>query len=137
MPPSDRATVSPGNFRNIGDQIRSAAQVNNGSGRGDLDREWRVRRRDVELRVRSEVHAQYNAELLTHRPERVPVVGVQRREPEVVGVRPNVKAWHLLAATRRASATSAATSQNMGTAMGISRPGSAPHHASMCQSLYA
>ena len=57
--------------------------------------------------------------------------------PSFVGFSENVTAWHPFFATRRTSSAISMGSQIGGSACGIIRPGYAPHHWSMCQSLYA
>src|SRR5438874_222037 len=57
--------------------------------------------------------------------------------PRCTGFSENVTAKQLFSATRRTSAAILSTSHIIGIASGMKRPGYAPHHDSMCQSLYA
>ena len=56
-------------------------------------------------------------------------------QPERSGFSEKVTAWQPLAATRRTSSAMTWGSQTAGMARGMNRPGSCPHHSSMCQSL--
>ena len=69
-------------------------------------------------------------------PERIPVGIMQRRVSQLRRFSENVTAWHPFSATRRTSSAISVGSQIGGSAWGIIRPGYAPHHWSMCQSLY-
>ena len=55
--------------------------------------------------------------------------------PRFAGLSVKVNEWQPLAATRRTSAAASSGSHSTGRAMGMKRPGWAPHHDSMCQSL--
>ncbi len=55
--------------------------------------------------------------------------------PSVAGFSVNVSEWQPFCATRRTSAALSSGSQSTGSAIGMNRPGCAPHHSSMCQSL--
>ena len=57
--------------------------------------------------------------------------------PRCTGFSENVTAKQPFSATRRTSAAIFSTSHIIGIASGMKRPGYAPHHDSMCQSLYA
>src|SRR5262245_16905462 len=57
--------------------------------------------------------------------------------PRCTGFSENVTAWQPLSATRRTSAAIFSGSHIIGIDSGMNRPGYAPHHDSMCQSLYA
>jgi hypothetical protein len=57
--------------------------------------------------------------------------------PIAAGFSENVREWQPLAATRRTSAAHNSGSQIAGSAIGMNRPGYAPHQSSICQSLYA
>src|SRR6266853_2788831 len=57
--------------------------------------------------------------------------------PRCTGFSENVTAKQPLSATRRTSAAILSTSHIIGIDSGMKRPGYAPHHDSMCQSLYA
>src|SRR5262249_33107661 len=56
-------------------------------------------------------------------------------EPSGSGCAENVPAWHAFRAPRRTSSAIRSGLQIGGNASGIIRPGSVPHHSSMCQSL--
>ena len=56
-------------------------------------------------------------------------------QPSFSGFSEKVTAWQPFAATRRTSAAASSGSQMTGMDSGMNRPGSAPHHSSMCQSL--
>src|SRR6476659_10180499 len=57
--------------------------------------------------------------------------------PRCTGFSEDVTAKQPLSATRRTSADILSTSHIIGIDSGMERPGYAPHHDSMCQSLYA
>ena len=57
--------------------------------------------------------------------------------PSGTGFSGKVIAWQPFFATRRTSSAIASGSQIGGIASGMNRSGAAPHHSSMCQSLYA
>src|ERR1700723_3811967 len=56
-------------------------------------------------------------------------------QPNFSGFSENVTAWHPILATRRTSSAINSGFQIMGMDRGMNRPGSAPHHCSMCQLL--
>ena len=56
-------------------------------------------------------------------------------QPSRSGFSEKVMAWQPFSATRRTSAAMTSGSQMAGMARGMKRPGSWPHHSSMCQSL--
>ena len=56
-------------------------------------------------------------------------------QPSFSGFSEKVTAWQPFLATRRTSAAASSGSQMAGMERGMKRPGSAPHQASMCQSL--
>src|SRR3984957_924603 len=56
-------------------------------------------------------------------------------QPSFSGFSENVTAWQPFLAVRRTSAAASSGSQMTGMDKGMKRPGSAPHHLSMCQSL--
>ncbi len=56
-------------------------------------------------------------------------------QPSFSGFSEKVTAWQPFLATRRTSAAASSGSQMTGIDSGMNRPGSAPHHWSMCQSL--
>ena len=55
--------------------------------------------------------------------------------PSFSGFSEKVTAWQPFLATRRTSAAASSGSQIAGIDKGMNRPGSAPHHLSICQSL--
>src|SRR5436190_20619889 len=57
--------------------------------------------------------------------------------PRCTGFSENVTAKQPFSATRRTSSAILSTSHIIGIDSGMKRPGYAPHHDSMCQSLYA
>ena len=104
--------------------------------RGDLGRRvGRGRRRRAR---RADVQAQHGLGLRARREERIPVAGVDRRQPELVG---RLGERDGLEAARRVAADLVGRdlAGRAGTRSGSGRsdPGCAPHHASRCQSLYA
>ena len=56
-------------------------------------------------------------------------------QPSFSGFSEKVTAWQPFLATRRTSSAASSGSQMTGIDNGMKRPGSAPHHWSMCQSL--
>ena len=56
-------------------------------------------------------------------------------QPSFSGFSEKVTAWQPFLATRRTSSATSSGSQMTGIDSGMKRPGSAPHHLSMCQSL--
>ena len=56
-------------------------------------------------------------------------------QPSFSGFSEKVTAWQPFLATRRTSSAPSSGSQITGMESGMKRPGSAPHHLSMCQSL--
>src|SRR5580700_6370075 len=136
MPPSDRATLMFGNFRNTGDQMRSAAAwtmligesvINTSIGAsGAVMTNSDDDPMCMHTTTPSSLHADQN--------------GSQWSEwtlghPSLVGFSEKVTARAPLAAVRRTSAASTSGSQMAGRGQGMKRPLWVPHHSSICQSL--
>src|SRR5271165_4513797 len=58
-------------------------------------------------------------------------------QPSLEGFSEKVTAWQPRPAIRWTSSAASSGSQSTGIERGMNRPGSAPHHPSTCQSLYA
>src|SRR6516164_2703264 len=138
MPPSDNATVTSGNLLITGEKMRSAAActmfigcsviITSTGASGAVITSFDDEPMCMLTIVPSSLHACQNGSQCS-----VCKLG----SPSGTGFSGNVIAWQPLPATRRTSAASASGSQIGGIASGMKRSGAAPHHSSMCQSLYA
>src|SRR6516225_7619761 len=136
MPPSERAKCSVLYLRRMGDQIRSAAACTMLIGCrliitsiGALMEVMRIcddEPRCMHTTVPSSAQAVQKGSQWSECSE---------GHPSFSGFSENVTAWQPFLATRCTSSAPSSGSQMTGMDRGMERPGSAPHHLSMCQSL--
>src|ERR1039457_1919655 len=136
MPPSERAKRRSLYLRNIGDHKRSAAACTMLMG---------CRLIMTSIGASTEVMSSSDDEprcmqMMVPSSEQACQNGSQwllcrEGHPSFSGFSEKVTAWHPILATRRTSLAIRSGSQMTGVESGVNRPGSAPHHCSMCQLL--
>src|SRR5512144_2825494 len=136
MPPSLSAYLSFGNFFADSDHTKSAAACTMLIGESVINTSigassavMTIRDDDPMCTFTTVPNSSHVAKNGSHRPEWM--LGW----PRCTGFSENVTAKQPFSATRRTSADIFSTSHIIGIASGMKRPGYAPHHDSMCQSL--
>ena len=136
MPPSERAKCRSLYLRRIGDQIRSAAActmlmgcrliITSIGASTEVIRICEDEPRCMQTTVPSSAQAVQKGSQCSLCSD---------GQPSFSGFSEKVTAWQPFLATRCTSSAPSSGSQMTGIDRGMKRPGSAPHHRSMCQSL--
>ena len=136
MPPSESAKCRSLYLRSTGDHSKSAAAwtmfigcrliMTSMGASAEVTSIWDDEPRCMQITVPSSAQAVQNGSQWLECKE---------GQPSFSGFSEKVTAWQPFLATRRTSAAASSGSQMAGMERGMKRPGSAPHQASMCQSL--